>query len=190
MNTTIPKHLLSTLFTISTLLITAPCALAADEPAWHQTLADRVQLYGHRNWIVIADSAYPAQSRDGIETIATGAGQIDVLRQVLSTLESLKHLRPVAYTDAELPHVSEEDAPGITAYRKDLAELLAQQPVRVLPHEEIIAKLDEAGATFKVLILKTDLTLPYTSVFLELDCGYWNAESEKRLRAAMPSDKK
>jgi hypothetical protein len=48
--------------------------------------------------------------------------------------------------------------------------------------------LDEAGKTFNVLILKTNLTLPYTSVFLELDCGYWSEEAEQRLRAAL--DKK
>jgi hypothetical protein len=37
-----------------------------------------------------------------------------------------------------------------------------------------------------VLILKTDLTLPYTSVFIELDCGYWGPEKEQALRAMMP----
>ena len=36
---------------------------------WEEVLKDRLQLYGHRNWLVIADSAYPAQSRPGIETI-------------------------------------------------------------------------------------------------------------------------
>jgi hypothetical protein len=30
------------------------------------------------------------------------------------------------------------------------------------------------------------MTIPYTSVFFELDCGYWNAEAEQRLRQAMP----
>ena len=35
---------------------------------------------------------------------------------------------------------------------------------------------------FNVLLLKTDLVIPYTSVFLQLDCGYWNAEKEARLR--------
>jgi hypothetical protein len=35
------------------------------------------------------------------------------------------------------------------------------------------------------LIVKTDMTIPYTSVFFELDCGYWNAEAEQRLRQAM-----
>jgi hypothetical protein len=29
------------------------------------------------------------------------------------------------------------------------------------------------------------MTIPYTSVFFELDCGYWNAEAEVRLRQAM-----
>jgi len=36
----------------------------------------------------------------------------------------------------------------------------------------------------------TDLTkicIPYTSVFLQLECGYWNGEAEHRLRAAMRS---
>jgi hypothetical protein len=31
------------------------------------------------------------------------------------------------------------------------------------------------------------MALPYTSVFLELDCGYWNAEKEQRLRSALES---
>jgi hypothetical protein len=29
------------------------------------------------------------------------------------------------------------------------------------------------------------MTLPYTSVFLQLDCGYWNADQESRLREAL-----
>ena len=51
--------------------------------------------------------------------------------------------------------------------------------------EEIIAKLDEAGKTFHVLVLKTRMTIPYTSVFVRLDCGYWTEEQEKKLREKM-----
>jgi hypothetical protein len=29
------------------------------------------------------------------------------------------------------------------------------------------------------------MLIPYTSVFFELDCGYWNAEAEERLREAI-----
>ena len=46
-------------------------------------------------------------------------------------------------------------------------------------------KLDEAGKTFKVLLIKTPLTKPYTSVFFQLECGYWNADSEAELRKAI-----
>ena len=48
---------------------------AADTQApqsWQQIVAERLPLYGHRNWIVIADSAYPAQSRARIETVVSG----------------------------------------------------------------------------------------------------------------------
>jgi hypothetical protein len=34
-------------------------------------------------------------------------------------------------------------------------------------------------------MIKTDLTLPYTSVFMELDCGYWSPESEAKMREKM-----
>ncbi len=56
-----------------------------------------------------------------------------------------------------------------------------------LPHEEIISKLDQAGEMFRVLLIKTNMRIPYTSIFFELECGYWDAEPENRLRAAMRS---
>jgi hypothetical protein len=45
--------------------------------------------------------------------------------------------------------------------------------------------LDQTAQTFRVLIIKTELTIPYTSIFFELDCGYWSAEAEQRLRQSM-----
>ena len=89
------------------------------------------------------------------------------------------------YTDKELSAVPEADAPGISQYRRNLAGLLPAGVAQSLPHEQIIAKLDDAAKTFRVLIIKTDMTLPYTSVFLQLDCAYWSADAERRLREAM-----
>ena len=57
--------------------------------------------------------------------------------------------------------------------------------VNYIPHEQIIAKLDQSAQVFRVLIIKTEMTIPYTSVFFELDCGYWNADAEQRLREAI-----
>ncbi|HXP61606.1 MAG TPA: hypothetical protein VN829_14005 [Dongiaceae bacterium] len=168
-------------------LLLAGCQSAPVRPdaAWRQTLERELPVLGHRNWIVIADSAYPAQTSPGVETLYTGSTQLDTLKAVLAALDRAKHVRPMVHIDAELEYVPEALAPGVAAYRSGLKSLLKDRAVLTLPHEQLIAKLDEAGRTFHVLILKTDLTIPYTSVFLQLDCGYWGPEAEKQLRAAM-----
>jgi len=156
---------------------------------WHSQLDGALAVYGHRNWIVVADSAYPKQSAAGIETIATGQGQIEVLEAVLDAVAKAPHVQAIVMLDAELDSVAEADAPGITDYRSQLQATLQGKQVKVMPHEEIIAELDKASEMFNVLLLKTDMVLPYTSVFLQLDCGYWNADKEKRLRALFePAD--
>lgn len=154
---------------------------------WQQTLKDRLPLYGHRNWIVIADSAYPAQSRGGIETIVADGEQTTVLERTLALIGQCNHVKPTIFTDKELALVPEADAPGVSSYREQLATLLKGQEASVLPHDEIIAMLDRVGETFRVLLIKTNMCIPYTSVFLQLECGYWNADAEKRLRAGMKS---
>ncbi len=141
-------------------------------------------LFGHRNWIVVADAAYPAQSRAGIETIVSGAGQIEVARGVLRAISAAKHVRANIYLDRELQSVAEADAPGVLRYRAQVANLLKSAATISLPHEQIIARLDQTAQLFRVLIIKTKLTIPYTSVFFELDCGYWSAQAEKSLRGA------
>ena len=91
------------------------------KPIWEEILKDRLQLYGHRNWVVIADSAYPAQSRQAIETIVADEEQTTVLEQTLAILGGCDHVRPNIYTDEELKFVREEHAPGINSTGKRLA---------------------------------------------------------------------
>ena len=160
-------------------------ATSATSTDWRARLNEELPLLGHRNWIAVVDSAYPLQTSAGVETIETNAGQLDVVRTVLDQLSKAKHVRPLIFTDAELKLVPETDAAGVTAYRESLNSLLGKADVQSLPHEEIISKLDEAGKTFQVLVLKTNMTIPYTSVFIRLECGYWSADAEKRLREKM-----
>jgi RbsD / FucU transport protein family len=176
-------------FTLVALLALTVITVAFVTRSWCPRLKEQLPLLGHRNWIVVADSAYPLQTAPGIETIYVAADQLTVVKSVLAELAQTKHVQPTIYTDAEMKFVAEKNAPGMGAYRAGLEKLLAAKPVQVLPHEQIIAKLDEAGKTFKVLLIKTPLTLPYTSVFFQLECGYWNAESEKELREAMKAAK-
>ena len=154
-------------------------------PDWERQLNALLPLFGHRNWIVVADSAYPTQSKPGIETIVSGAGQLEVTRKVLDAINASKHVHANVYLDQELSFVAEADAPGATRYRSQLNELLKDANKIPMLHEQIIAKLDEVSQIFRVLIIKTDLTIPYTSVFFELGCAYWPADAEQRMRKAM-----
>ena len=166
------------------LLITAAPATAEKPaiPAWKAELQRQLPLLGHRNWVVVVDSAYPLQTSAGIKTVYTAEEQTDVVRTVLDEVDKAAHVRGIPYVDAELPYVPENRAAGITEYRRQLKKLLEGREVNSLAHEQIIAKLDEAGKTYSILVLKTTLTLPYTSVFIQLDCGYWSAEAEQLLR--------
>jgi hypothetical protein len=170
-----------------TVLLLAVVPGMAEPPAsgLERVLARELPRLGHRNWIVVADSAYPLQAREGIKTVYIGGDQPAAVRAVLAAVDAAKHVQPNVYLDAELKHVPEAEAPGIGRYRQDLARLLGDREPRTEPHEKIIEKLDRAAETFNVLLFKTDMALPYTTVFLELDCGYWGPEKEARLRAAI-----
>jgi hypothetical protein len=160
------------------------------KPDWERQLEILLPLYGHRNWIVVADSAYPAQSRPGIETVVSGSGQLEVARRVLDSVNSSRHVRANVYLDQELDFVAESDAPGVTHYRNQVAELLKDANRTPMLHEQIIAKLDQVAQVFRVLIIKTDLAIPYTSLFFELGCAYWPGDAEAKMRKAMTTSAK
>jgi hypothetical protein len=175
-------------FVTLALLLFASLALAVppSEPTpWRERVDQAMPLLGHRNWILIVDSAYPLQSSIGIETIETDADQLEVVRYVLGSMGRSIHVRPLITMDAELPFVTDQDAPGASTYRAEIGDLLRAYPVQSLPHEKVIANIDEASRQFHVLVLKTRMAIPYTSVFIRLDCKYWSADAEARLRSRM-----
>jgi hypothetical protein len=84
-----------------------------------------------------------------------------------------------------LSFITEEQSHGVKTFMKQSEKLFNDQPVQTLLHDSAFVKLDAASKFFKVLVLKTDETILYTSVFLQLDCAYWNAEKEEQLRKNM-----
>jgi hypothetical protein len=152
---------------------------------WEQKLAQELPALGHRNWIVVADSAFPLQISPGIEVVVSGEDHFAVLEKVFKAVDASKHLRPRIYLDKELNFVTEDLAPGIEACREKLKEMLKGRETAPVLHANLIARLNGVGRTFRVLMIKTNLALPYTSVFMELDCGYWPSESEAKMRERM-----
>jgi len=174
---------------LASLALLLPCASQTlrtqTSEDWHIKLQQELPLMGHRNWIMIVDSAYPLQVSPGVETIETGADLPRVLREVLAAVDHSIHVTPNVFLDAELPYVTDQVAPGVSAYRQRLKEILLDRPVKSLPHEALIKQVNDAGQTFHILVLKTTLAIPYTSVFLQLDCKYWPPAAEQQLRQAM-----
>jgi hypothetical protein len=75
--------------------------------------------------------------------------------------------------------------PGLKATRGDIHKLITGMEIHLRLHEELLDRLEKVAESFRVLILKTNGTVPYSSVFVELDCGYWGPEQEATLRRAM-----
>ena len=168
-------------------LLTTPVFLAAQavSSGWKAKVDTDLPLLGHRNWILIVDSAYPLQSSPGVETVETNADHIEVVRYVMGAINKSIHVRPDIFMDAELPYVQEEDAPGTSAYRDAIAKLLDGHNIQSELHQRLIEDVDRAGQLVHVLVLKTRLAVPYSSVFIRLNCKYWGDDAEERLRSKM-----
>lgn len=149
---------------------------------WKTVLKEKLPLLGHRNWIVVTDMAYPLQSHDGITTLYAQEDYAQVVKQVSDMISEAPHVYAHIYLDKEQEKLSEELAKGWNTYKEQLDKALDLKEVQYVPHEELIRKLDEVSNLFEVVIIKTSLTIPYTTAFFELDCQYWDAEHEAAIR--------
>jgi hypothetical protein len=153
--------------------------------SWEDVFYDQLPALGHRNWIVVADAAFPLQISPGMEVVVANEDHFVVLERVLKAISESGHVRPKIYLDRELGFVPEALAPGMDAARKRLRDMLAKYEVKPVLHEELIGKMDQVAKTFKILMIKTNLALPYTTVFMDLGCGYWSDENEAKMRELM-----
>jgi D-ribose pyranose/furanose isomerase RbsD len=166
-----------------------PDAGVSAKEKWQTEVEKTVKLFGHRNWIVVADAAYPKQSNPAIKTITVDANQLEVVQFVNEAIKKSSHVQANIFLDKEMNFVAEKDARGIDNYRKELNKILESKKVQTMLHEDIIRELDNSAKVFNVLIIKTNLTIPYTSAFFQLDCGYWNSVAEKNLRINLNAKK-
>ncbi len=151
---------------------------------WKKNFNDTLQLLGHRNWVLIVDKAYPLQSANGIDYINTDEPLEEVLPYVLEQLEAAPHVKPTIYTDRELNYlaaIGEKEATMV----ESLNQILKNYETQSILHDEVFSKLDAASKLFNVCVIKTESTVAYSSIFVELDCGYWSAEKEAQLRNSM-----
>ncbi|HEX7367874.1 MAG TPA: hypothetical protein VF273_12290, partial [Pelobium sp.] len=76
---------------------------------------------------------------------------------------------------------------SIGGYRTALLKRIGNYQQRSMLHDSVFVNMDKASKLFQVLVLKTDEVIPYSSVFIQLDCKYWTAKKENELRQHMKS---
>ena len=192
-NVTIKIIKISTLTLFVIVLILQSCSQNEKKPlsgaVWKQQLENQLPLLGHRNWILIVDKAFPLQATDGLSMVYAEDELLDVLEYTLGRIEKNNHIKPVLYTDKELDFINQDLVPGIDSYKSSLKKVIGKSNVQVLLHDSVFVKIDEASKLFKTLVIKTNQIIPYSSVFIELDCDYWSMEKETQLRKLMQTSR-
>ncbi len=153
------------------------------QETWQEKFTATLPLLGHRNWILIVDKAFPLQTAPGVEVIYTGEKLLPVAAFVIDAVNKSNHVKGIYYVDKELEYMTDDLSQGVSEYKKELYALTSQ--AAPIMHEEVFKMIEEASVLFKIIVLKTDEVIPYSSVFINLDCGYWTGEKEQTLREKM-----
>ena len=149
---------------------------------WKQIIDEKLPLLGHRNWILVVDKAFPQQNAPGMEYIYTNEELLPTLQYVMDKVNASSHIKPVIYRDKELTYITENQVKGVKKFITASEKIFNGQPVQTLLHDSVFLKLAAGSTLFKILVIKTNGIIPYSSVFLQLDCGYWNSDQEAALR--------
>jgi len=157
---------------------------------WKEVVENDLNMLGHRNWILVVDKAFPEQSTPGMKYLYIEQELLPTMEYLLQLLDQSTHIRPVIYRDQELEFITESQVKGIAAFKAAARQVLGDRPIETLLHEDVFSLLDESAELFKVLVIKTNTVLPYTSFFLQLDCAYWGPEQETILREKMKRELK
>lgn len=163
-------------------LVSFGCGGVQDSHSWQAAVNRQSGQLGYRNWIVIAEASFPAHNRPGLRQITASVDVPEALDYVLNTLEQTQNVRPQIYLTREVRSVENDFAPGIDELRKRVKEALHGHEATELDQQSLLTLLEDANRSFDVLVIRTNTALPYSSVFIELQPGYWDVDSETRLR--------
>lgn len=168
--------------TLAVALLCFGCAEMTGGPSWKGAVDRQAGQLGYRNWIVVAEASFPAHSRPGIRQITAPVEIPEALDYVLTALEQTENVRPQVYVCREQRSLENDFAPGIDHLRSATKDALHGHETTELDQSALLTLLEDANRSFDVLVIRTQTALPYTSIFMELQPGYWDVESENRLR--------
>lgn len=163
-------------------LLLLGCVNMQDSQSWQTAVDRQAAQLGYRNWIVIAEASFPAYNRPGLRQVNASVEVPQALDYVLNTLEQTENVRPNIYLPREQRSVENDFAPGMDELRKRIHDSLHGHEPTELDQQSLLTLMQDANRNFDVLVIRTTTALPYSSVFIELQPGYWDVDSETRLR--------
>jgi hypothetical protein len=172
-------------FLVLAITVTSCNQNSKDTISWQTEFHQKLPLLGHRNWLLVVDKAFPLQNAQGMTVINTGEQLPIVLQEVMSSISTSTHVKPIVYSDLELNYITEDLSPGVDSLKKSIHSSLKGFEINKILHNEVFARLDSTSRLFNVVVLKTESTIPYSSVFIQLDCAYWDSNREQKLRNKM-----
>lgn len=173
--------LMTRLFFILTLIALSSCSQQA---RWNKSLGHEISELGAYNWIIIADAAYPAPGRPEAHMILSPNEIPETLENTLQVIENSAHLRPRIYLTRESFQIDDSTAPGISFHKMEITQALHGHPNQKLSERSLESMLRHSINGNRILIIKTPTTLPYASIYIELESGYWDGDSETTLRTS------
>lgn len=162
---------------------------APPRPAWQSAVDQHIKQLGYRNWIVVAEASFPAFSRPGVRQVNAAVEVPEALDYVLNALERTENTRPNVYLARELRSVENDYAPGIEQLREQIHGSLHGHQAIEIDHQSLLILLEDANRNFDLLVIRTQSALPYSSAYLELMPGYWDVDSEARLRERIQTER-
>lgn len=156
---------------------------------WKSAVDRQTSQLGFKNWIVVAEASFPAFNRAGVKQLQANEEIPEALRYVLQSMEQTQHVKPNIYLTRELRSVDNDDAPGIEQLRERLKDALMGAETTQLDQDALLTIIGDSNRSYDVLVIRTTSAMPYGSVFIELQPGYWDAEAEQKLRDKIKAEK-
>lgn len=153
---------------------------------WSKSLNAEIAELGAYNWILVTEAAYPAPGRPAAHSLLSPYKSPRTLELTLQSIDDSGHTSPRIYLTKELERIKEVYAPGMNEHRENLLNSLHGRTTQSLPSQSLESLLRTSKNGNRVLVIKSQTALPYTSIYIELESGYWSGESETALRKKEP----
>jgi len=92
-------------FLVCTALLAGCAGESEPDRPWVGSIRNELGYLGARNWVVIAEAAFPVHSRRGLKVIQVDEDIPEVLKGLEEVIEEKHHVKPRVYVTTEIGEI-------------------------------------------------------------------------------------